>query len=189
VRVTLTIDGTLRTVEVDLDASTVRIDGVTHAVKVLSATGERAELEIDGEPVTIEGWPEGLPQPLRDLAVNGERVTAKVEAVGPEGPAGPKPPNALTESATGAVPAAPAASEPSGPGVTVRPPMPGKVLEVRVRDGETVASGQVLLVLEAMKMRNDVLAPAAGTVRDLRAVAGANVRAREPLLRIELAAG
>jgi glutaconyl-CoA/methylmalonyl-CoA decarboxylase subunit gamma len=187
VLVTLTIDGTPRSVVVDLGTGTLTVDGVAHAVKVLEGTGERAELEIDGENVTVEGWPEGLLQPLRDLAVNGERVTARVDQRA--GAAGaPVPPIA------GPVPSVrdpprPAESEPPGVGTVLRPPMPGKIIEIRVHEGEAVTAGQVLLVLEAMKMRNDVLAPITGTVRDVRVVAGANVRAKDLMLRIEPTGG
>jgi biotin carboxyl carrier protein len=85
--------------------------------------------------------------------------------------------------ASGSAP--PSAAPAEGPGTILRPPMPGKVIEVRVKDGDRVVAGQVLLVLEAMKMRNDVLATSSGVVREVRVVAGANVRAREAMLRIE----
>jgi glutaconyl-CoA/methylmalonyl-CoA decarboxylase subunit gamma len=66
--------------------------------------------------------------------------------------------------------------------IPILPPMPGRVVELRVHDGEAVAKGAVLLVLEAMKMRNEVTAPADGVVRDVRVREGANVRARETML-------
>ena len=56
-------------------------------------------------------------------------------------------------------------------------PMPGKVVEVRVAEGDTVTQGQVLLVMEAMKMEHKVVAPEAGTVSALHAVAGDQVEA------------
>jgi glutaconyl-CoA/methylmalonyl-CoA decarboxylase subunit gamma len=62
--------------------------------------------------------------------------------------------------------------------------MPGKILEVRVREGDTVRKGDVLLRLEAMKMSNEIASPADGIVRGLRVAAGANVRAREPMFYI-----
>ncbi|MCI4366208.1 MAG: biotin/lipoyl-binding protein [Thermoplasmata archaeon] len=187
--VTLTINGKTHRVEVDLRAATVAVDGVTRPMKVITSSGERAELEIDGETVVIEGWPEGLERPLSALSVNGERVVARVEGRS-EGNGSPpsagghrSPPGAAKDPGPGA------RAEPAGPGVVIRPPMPGKVIEVRVREGEVVRTGQVLLVLEAMKMRNDVLAPSGGTVQDLRVVPGANVRAREAMLRIAPATG
>lgn len=56
-------------------------------------------------------------------------------------------------------------------------PMPGKVVEVRVAEGDTVTEGQVLLVMEAMKMEHKVVAPEAGTVSALHAAAGDQVEA------------
>jgi biotin carboxyl carrier protein len=60
--------------------------------------------------------------------------------------------------------------------------MPGRVVEIRVKVGEEVTKGQVLLVLEAMKMRNEVLAPVPGVVATLRVEVGTNVRAGEPMV-------
>ncbi|WP_394273942.1 biotin/lipoyl-containing protein, partial [Peptoniphilus lacydonensis] len=57
--------------------------------------------------------------------------------------------------------AAPAASGGSGDVVA---PMPGTVLKVNVNSGDTVASGDVILILEAMKMENEIVAPCAGKV-------------------------
>ena len=54
--------------------------------------------------------------------------------------------------------------------------MPGKVLDVKVRAGEAVKKGQVLLILEAMKMQNEIMAPADGTVSDIRVSANQSVK-------------
>ncbi len=53
----------------------------------------------------------------------------------------------------------------SGDGEEVKAPMPGKILEVRVKEGDSVSEGDVLLILEAMKMENEIMAPVAGTVK------------------------
>ena len=60
-------------------------------------------------------------------------------------------------------------------------PMPGKVVTVLVKEGQTVAKGAPLLVVEAMKMENEIKAPKAGTVRHLTAVVGASVDVGERL--------
>lgn len=57
----------------------------------------------------------------------------------------------------------------------VRPPMTGRVEAISVQSGDTVERGQVLFVLEAMKMRNEVKAPAAGVIGDVHAAPGDNV--------------
>ncbi|HUR62161.1 MAG TPA: biotin/lipoyl-containing protein [Candidatus Thermoplasmatota archaeon] len=67
----------------------------------------------------------------------------------------------------------------------IKPPMPGKVVEVKVKEGQTVAAGDVLVVLEAMKMQNDLKAPMAGTVTKVHVHDGTNVEATTVLLEIE----
>lgn len=67
----------------------------------------------------------------------------------------------------------------------VKPPMPGKVVEVHVKEGEQVEEGKVLLVLEAMKMQNDLRSPLSGTVRRVHVSPGANVEATTVLVEIE----
>lgn len=57
-----------------------------------------------------------------------------------------------------------AAPAPSGDGTTVASPMPGNILSVSVKNGDTVKKGDLLMVLEAMKMENEIMAPASGTV-------------------------
>lgn len=182
-RVALRIDGTPETVEVDLGARTVRIRDRTLSYQVVRATPDGVELEIEGERRLIAGWPEGLEGPTAGLSVNGERVALVVEGRSRDAPA-----PAAAPSAPSAAPAsAPAVA--GGPGTPIVPPMPGRVLEVRVKDGDRVAAGQVLLVIEAMKMRNEITAPAAGTVAGLAVAVGTNVPARAVMLRILVSAG
>ena len=64
-----------------------------------------------------------------------------------------------------AAPAAVAAPAVTGAGEAVTAPMPGNILKVNVTTGEKVKEGQVLVVLEAMKMENEIMAPKAGTVK------------------------
>ncbi|MGA7649687.1 MAG: biotin/lipoyl-containing protein, partial [Thermoplasmata archaeon] len=85
--------------------------------------------------------------------------------------------------AVGGVPA-PTPAAPSGEGLPVVPSMPGRVIELRVAEGDRVTKGQTLLVLEAMKMRGEVTSPADGVVRDVRVSAGTNARAKEPMMWI-----
>lgn len=64
-------------------------------------------------------------------------------------------------------------------------PMPGRIISVDVAEGDKVAKGQKLLVLEAMKMEQAMLAPFAGVVAELKAVAGAQVAEGTLLVRVE----
>jgi pyruvate dehydrogenase E2 component (dihydrolipoamide acetyltransferase) len=180
-KVTLEIDREPREVEVDLVGRTATVGGRTFPIQVLSNGPARIELEIAGERVVVEGWFTGVRSPDEPVAVAGElhRVHAEV-GLGSVGPlASATPPLA---AAGPGLPLPPPAA--AGGGTLVVPPMPGKVVELRVAEGDRVSVGQVLLVLEAMKMRNEVASPSAGRVTQLRVQAGSNVRAREAMLVI-----
>jgi biotin carboxyl carrier protein len=70
---------------------------------------------------------------------------------------------------------------------TVRAPMPGMILAVRVTERERVTRGQALIVMEAMKMEHTLTAAAAGVVTELRASVGARVRDGDALLKVSVA--
>jgi len=172
------LDGVSTEVDIDLATRTLLVGGRRLPVRVVAEAAGRVELALGSETVVVEGWPAGVVAPPATIVVNGERFAL---ALGPE-EAGTAP-TVPAPGAPPAVPAAPAAGT-DGPGVAVRPPMPGRVVEVRVADGARVKEGDVLLVLEAMKMRNEVGSPVAGTVAGLAVAPGQNVRARETLLRV-----
>jgi biotin carboxyl carrier protein len=67
---------------------------------------------------------------------------------------------------------------------SVAAPMPGNVLAVRVKEGDAVEAGQVLLVLEAMKMENNVSAPAAGRIARVLVEPGQQVQRAETLVEL-----
>lgn len=75
--------------------------------------------------------------------------------------------------------AAPKAAAPAGAqgSVVVTAPMPGKILAVKANAGQAVKKGDVIMVLEAMKMENDIVAPQDGTVASINAAAGDAVEA------------
>ena len=80
-------------------------------------------------------------------------------------------------------PAAPAAT--GGAGTKVTCPLPGTVIAINVKEGDTVAAGQTLVVLEAMKMENNIDAERGGVVKSINVQAGATVMEGEVLLVIE----
>lgn len=61
-------------------------------------------------------------------------------------------------------------------------PMPGKIVKVLVKEGQSIKAGDVLLVLEAMKMQNEITADADGTVKAVNVEAGQNVKVKESLV-------
>jgi biotin carboxyl carrier protein len=67
---------------------------------------------------------------------------------------------------------------------TVAAPMTGKVVRVKVKEGEQVKTGQVLCVVEAMKMENEIVAPKTGTVKEVCVAEGSSVSEGEPLVTI-----
>ena len=77
--------------------------------------------------------------------------------------------------------AAPAAAAPVA-GEAVKAPMPGNILKVAVSAGETVKEGQLLLVLEAMKMENEIFSPKAGTVAQVLVSKGSTVNTGDAMV-------
>lgn len=75
-----------------------------------------------------------------------------------------------------AAPKAPAASGSEG-SVKINSPMPGKILSVKASVGQSVNKGDVIMILEAMKMENEIVAPEAGTVASINANTGDSVEA------------
>ena len=82
-----------------------------------------------------------------------------------------------------AAPAAPAASVQAGT-TPVNSPMPGTILDVKVTVGQAVKEGDLVVVLEAMKMENEIYAPCAGTVAQVLTSKGASVDTGAPLVTI-----
>lgn len=70
---------------------------------------------------------------------------------------------------------APAAAPAAAGGQTVEAPMPGKILDIKVKVGDTVGYGQCVIVMEAMKMETEIVAPAAGTVASINVSNGDSV--------------
>jgi len=85
-------------------------------------------------------------------------------------------------SAPAAAPAAPAAAAVTAAGETITAPMPGNILRINVAAGQKVKAGDTLLILEAMKMENEILAPRDATVAQVVATKGSVVDTGAPLV-------
>ena len=110
-----------------------------------------------------------------NITVNGVTYVVDVEEVGASAPAAaPAPAAAAPKAAPVAPKAAPAPKAAIG-GTAVKAPMPGNIMKINVKVGDAVKKGDVLIVLEAMKMENDICAPADGTVASVAVSQGATV--------------
>ncbi len=107
------------------------------------------------------------------ITVNGKAYAVTVE----EGAAAGVAPVVAAPAAPAAPAAAPAPAAPAGAAgsVTVTAPMPGKVVAVKAAAGQAVKKGDVVLVLEAMKMENDIVAPQDGTIATINVSTGDSV--------------
>ncbi len=114
--------------------------------------------------------------------VNGTEYKVSIELISETEAAAP-----VAAPATPAAPAAPAAVTSSAPagGEKVNAPMPGTILSVNVAVGDTVSKGQVIAVLEAMKMENEIMAPVDGKVTFVGVSKGATVESGSAICVIE----
>ena len=125
-----------------------------------------------------------------ELTLNGRTYEVEVELADPmmmqefqsyaPAPAAPAAP--VVEAAPSAAPAA--APAVTGAGEKVDSPMPGTILKVNVAAGQTVKEGDLLVVLEAMKMENEIFAPKGGTVSQVLVEKGASVNTGDALVVI-----
>ena len=137
----------------------IKINGNDYNVTIDEVEGNAAKVEVNGTPYNVE-FDKPLSKPKTISVVNRPAAAPA---------AGPAP-----ASRPAAAPAAVAG------GSTVNSPLPGVVLEVKVKDGDKVTKGQVIMVLEAMKMENAIEAPCDGTVT-IKAQKGDSVLEGAPL--------
>jgi len=124
-----------------------------------------------------------------NITVNGTSYDVEVEEI-KEGMPAPAP-RVAAPAAPAAKPAAPKAAPVAKPAAapagatTVEAPMPGNIWKVIAKEGQEVKSGDVLIILEAMKMENEIVAPADGVVASIHVAEGAAVNGGDVLVSLK----
>ena len=131
----------------------------------VTLNGRTYEVEVEhGKAILLDEYEAIAPAPVAPAPVAAAPAAAPVAAAAPA--------------------AAPAAPVVTGAGEAVNAPMPGNILKVNVQNGQAVKAGQVLVVLEAMKMENEIMAPKDGTVTQVLVSKGSTVDTGAPLVVI-----
>ena len=142
-----------------------KVQGVDYEVEIEEMEGNNAKVSVNGIPFEVE-----LKQPI-----NPAKAITRPKVVAPVAAAAPAP-------APAAKPAAPAA--PAGAGAAVKAPLPGTISSINVKVGDKVNVGDTVLVLEAMKMQNNIEAENSGTVTSILVNQGDSVMEGATLLTI-----
>ena len=148
-----------------------KVQGVDYEVEIAEVEGKIAKVNVNGIPFEIE-----MQKPInaaKHPALAATKRTAPVAAA-------PAAPVQSVEKPRPAAPAAPAA----GAGNAVKAPLPGTINAINVKVGDTIAVGDVVVVLEAMKMQNNIESEYAGTVTAINVTQGDSVMEGTVLLMI-----
>ena len=171
-RFKLHIDGAGREVAAG-PAGDVSVDGTGLAAKVSAPSADRRIVEINGKSYEIRVIEAAADSGEFLLEVAGERIAVKagdvVKEMAPVKQAAAPPPEGLKAAAASEEPV-PTPAEEVRHGVWA--PMPGKIVRVLVRAGQEVKEGDPVVVLEAMKMENELRSPATGTVGSVHVAEG-----------------
>ncbi|AEK72913.1 putative acetyl-CoA carboxylase biotin carboxyl carrier protein subunit [Thermococcus sp. 4557] len=149
----------------------VIVDGVEYEVEVEELGGGRFKVAFEDKEYTVEA---------KGLGIDVGALSTVPTSSAPSAPSTPAP--AAAPALAPVAPAAPAPA-PAGEGV-VTAPMPGKILRILVKEGEQVKTGQGLLVLEAMKMENEIPAPKDGVVKKILIKEGDTVDTGQALIEL-----
>jgi glutaconyl-CoA/methylmalonyl-CoA decarboxylase subunit gamma len=168
----------------------VTVDGRARAV-VLDDAGEdgRLRVPVDGREHTVDAralgkglWSIIDGATVRLLQVSGTGAKVTVEVSTPDGE--PRTVTAEVAAARSTAAAMGTGAANAGP-AHLHAPIPGRLVKILVKAGDRVSAGQPLLVLEAMKMENEVRAPRAGTVKTVHAAEGVAVETGQLLVSLE----
>ena len=157
--------------------------------------GQVIEVEVDGDQVTVAGETHtatlnAVPgTPLRQLLLDGRPTTLSVEALGRGrwalAPGGERSEVEVLDERARHIRSLTSNGQRPQAVPVLKAPMPGLVLRVQVAPGQRVPAGAGLVVLEAMKMENELKAPAAAVIKAVRVQPGAAVEKGQVLLEFE----
>ena len=136
-----------------------KVQGVDYEVEITDVEGTIARVNVNGIPFEIE-----MQKPI-NAAKHPELAATRAAATVAAQPA--EKPQAPAAQPAAPVAAQPQPAAPAGAGTPVKAPLPGTINAINVKVGDTVAVGQVVIVLEAMKMQNNIEAEQAGTVTSI----------------------
>ncbi len=143
-----------------------KVQGVDYDVEIVEVKGNIATVNVNGLSFEVE-----LKAPIKASKVPNRTVVK---------PAEPKP----AAPAAPVAPKAEAPATPAGAGVKVQAPLPGTITELKVKVGDVVKNGDTVVVLEAMKMQNNIEAECDGTVTSVLVNPGDTVMEGDALITI-----
>lgn len=155
-----------------------RINGNDYNVEINSVNGDSAVVTVNGIQYSVESGVASC------SAAAAAAAQAPVQAPAAPQPAPAVQPAAQAAPVQAAEPAKPAPAPASGNGKPVTAPLPGVIIEISVKVGDTVKQGQQVAVLEAMKMENVIEATHDGTVTAINASKGDSVLEGAPIVTI-----
>lgn len=144
-----------------------KVQGVDYEVEIAEVEGKIARVNVNGIPFEIE-----MQKPInaaKHPALAATKRTAPAASAPAAAPVAPAAP-----AAPAAAPVKPAAA-PAGAGNAIKAPLPGTINAINVKVGDTVAVGDIVIVLEAMKMQNNIESEYAGTVTSITVNQGDSV--------------
>ncbi|MCR5270791.1 MAG: biotin/lipoyl-binding protein [Prevotella sp.] len=148
-----------------------KVKGIDYKVEIAEVEGNIAKVNVNGIPFEVE-----LQKPI-NAAKHPQMNTPKV--VAPQPAAAPK-----TATPAGATAAAEQPARPQSAGVAVKSPLPGTITDLKVQVGQHVNVGDVVIILEAMKMQNNIEAEVAGEITSITVKPGDTVMEGAVLMTI-----
>lgn len=146
-----------------------KVQGVDYDVEIIDVEGNIAKVNVNGIPFEVE-----MKQPINP----GINMHGKPKIVAPVAPVSSNAAPAESK------PAASKASAQAGSGTKITAPLPGTITDIKVNVGDTIKNGDTVIVLEAMKMQNNIEAECSGTVTSVMVNKGDTVMEGDVLITI-----